>query len=141
MDIDKHLGLAVRQRRKCRGWSLVRLADALDVSFQQLQKYENGENRISASRLYRLADVLDCGVEDFFAGLPGAACVGGDPEGFGAVGRAFLGADGGVELARAFLALPPAQRRGLAAAARAMAANAPGGAASPPPRLSWGPAD
>lgn len=135
MDIDKHLGLAVRQRRKCRGWSLVRLAEALDVSFQQLQKYENGENRISASRLYRLADVLECAVEDFFAGLPGVTSVAADPEGFGPVGRAFLGADGGVELARAFLTLPPGQRRGLVAAARAMAAGAPARASSPPSRM------
>jgi transcriptional regulator with XRE-family HTH domain len=53
------------------GMSQERLADALGLTFQQIQKYEKGVNRIGASRLLQIADILDVGIEFFFEGAPG----------------------------------------------------------------------
>ncbi len=64
--IDVHVGARLRQRRTLLGMTQTSLGDALDLSFQQVQKYENGANRISASRLYDLARLLDVPVEYFF---------------------------------------------------------------------------
>ena len=64
--IDVHVGARVRVRRTLLGMSQTTLGDVLGLSFQQVQKYENGTNRISASRLYDLARILDVPVEYFF---------------------------------------------------------------------------
>jgi len=69
--IDAHVGQRLRLRRQLRNVSQEQLGDEVGVTFQQIQKYENGRNRISASRLYRLALVLDVPVDWFFDGLPG----------------------------------------------------------------------
>jgi transcriptional regulator with XRE-family HTH domain len=68
--IDTHVGERLRQRRVIRGLSLDELASKLDVSAQQLQKYEAGHNRITASRLYQCAAALDVPVATFYIGLP-----------------------------------------------------------------------
>ena len=57
-------------RRKLLGMNQTKLGDALGMSFQQVQKYENGKNRISASRLYDLPQVLDVSIEHFFEDIP-----------------------------------------------------------------------
>ncbi len=57
--VDVHVGEQVRLRRKLLGMTQTNLGDALDLSFQQIQKYERGANRIGASRLLALARVLD----------------------------------------------------------------------------------
>lgn len=64
------LGRTLTLLRKERGLSQTALARAIGVTFQQLQKYESGKNRLSASRLYRLASVLGVDVAAFFVGLP-----------------------------------------------------------------------
>ena len=69
--IDKHIGSRVRARRIMLGMSQERLAGALGLTFQQVQKYEKGVNRIGASRLLQIAGILDVGIEFFFEGLPG----------------------------------------------------------------------
>ena len=69
--IDKHIGSRVRARRIMLGMSQKRLADALGLTFQQVQKYEKGVNRIGASRLLQIAGILDVSIEFFFEGLPG----------------------------------------------------------------------
>jgi transcriptional regulator with XRE-family HTH domain len=69
--IDKHIGSRVRARRIMLGMSQERLADALGLTFQQVQKYEKGVNRIGASRLLQIAGILDVSIEFFFEGLPG----------------------------------------------------------------------
>jgi transcriptional regulator with XRE-family HTH domain len=69
-DIDKHVGGMVRMRRKLAGMNQEQLADALGLTFQQVQKYERGANRISASKLYKIAEVLQVPVSYFFDGLP-----------------------------------------------------------------------
>jgi transcriptional regulator with XRE-family HTH domain len=68
---DKHVGTRVRMRRLMLGMSQTTLADALGLSFQQVQKYEKGKNRISASRLQQISNVLQVPVPFFFEGLPG----------------------------------------------------------------------
>ena len=64
--IDAHVAARILERRQALGLSQSALAERLGVSFQQLQKYEAGQNRVSASRLHRLSAVLGCGVETFF---------------------------------------------------------------------------
>jgi transcriptional regulator with XRE-family HTH domain len=64
--IDKHVGSRVRMRRMMVGMSQEKLGDALGLTFQQVQKYERGANRVGASRLYDLSRVLDVPVSFFF---------------------------------------------------------------------------
>ena len=68
--IDAHVGARVRMRRKLLGMSQTGLGDALGLTFQQVQKYEYGTNRISASRLYDLSRVFDVPLEHFFEDIP-----------------------------------------------------------------------
>ncbi len=68
--IDGHVGARVRLRRTLLGMNQTKLGEELGVSFQQVQKYENGSNRISASRLYDLSRVLDVSIEHFFEDIP-----------------------------------------------------------------------
>jgi transcriptional regulator with XRE-family HTH domain len=69
--IDRHIGSKVRIRRKTLNITQYALAYDLDISFQQLQKYESGENRIAASRLYEMAKILKISPHFFFEGLEG----------------------------------------------------------------------
>ena len=64
--IDIHVGQRVRQRRVLCGLSQTELANAIGLTFQQLQKYERGMNRISASKLWQISQVLDVPVQWFF---------------------------------------------------------------------------
>jgi transcriptional regulator with XRE-family HTH domain len=68
--IDAHVGSRVRLRRTLLGMSQEKLGDALGLTFQQVQKYERGVNRIGASRLFDLARVLDVPIGFFFDDLP-----------------------------------------------------------------------
>ena len=68
--IDIHVGKHVRSRRKLLGMSQAKLGKAINVTFQQIQKYERGMNRISSSRLYQLSKVFDIPVANFFEDLP-----------------------------------------------------------------------
>ena len=71
--VDVHVGNRLRQRRTLLGMSQEKLAAAFGVSFQQIQKYERGANRISASRLHLLTQILDVPVTYFFEGLPASS--------------------------------------------------------------------
>lgn len=68
--IDVHVGARIRERRILLGMSQERLGDALNLTFQQIQKYERGANRVGASRLYDLCRVFDVTADFFFEGLP-----------------------------------------------------------------------
>jgi transcriptional regulator with XRE-family HTH domain len=70
---DKYVGSRARMRRMMLGMSQEKLADALGLTFQQIQKYEKGTNRISASRLQAISQILDAPVHFFFEGAPAAA--------------------------------------------------------------------
>ncbi len=103
--VDLHVGGRVRMRRKVLGVSQERLAEALGLTFQQVQKYERGANRVSASKLYEIARFLAAPVSYFFEGLsdpsiPGSAgAVSDGPE---QVVHDFLMTPEGLELAAVF---------------------------------------
>jgi transcriptional regulator with XRE-family HTH domain len=67
--IDAYVGLRLRLRRKFLGLAQEALAKAVGITFQQFQKYENGKNRISASKLFQLSRLLDVNVQYFFDGF------------------------------------------------------------------------
>ena len=69
---DVHVGSQIRARRILLGLSQTDLADGLEITFQQVQKYERGSNRVSASRLYHIAQLLDLPIAYFFDGLEGS---------------------------------------------------------------------
>ena len=64
--VDVHVGQRIRTRRLVRGWTQDELAKSVDLSFQQVQKYERGSNRVSAGRLYELSKALDVPIQYFF---------------------------------------------------------------------------
>src|SRR5215510_8830833 len=68
--VDKHVGSRVRMRRMMLGMSQEKLGDALGLTFQQVQKYEKGTNRIGASRLQQIAHILQVPVAFFFEDVP-----------------------------------------------------------------------
>jgi transcriptional regulator with XRE-family HTH domain len=72
-DIDLHIGKRLRRRRRLLGLTQQQLACAVGVRFQQIQKYECGANKVSASRLWRLAEALEVPIAYFYEGLGGAA--------------------------------------------------------------------
>ena len=74
--VDTHVGQRVKTRRLELGMSQTKLADSLGVSFQQIQKYENGRNRMGSSRLKLIADALKVSPSYFFDGLPEHGAVG-----------------------------------------------------------------
>ena len=67
--MDVYVGGRVRQRRTMLGMSQEKLGEALGLTFQQVQKYERGANRIGASRLYQISEVLDVPINFFFEGI------------------------------------------------------------------------
>jgi transcriptional regulator with XRE-family HTH domain len=100
---DQHVGSRARMRRLMLDMSQSALADALGVTFQQVQKYEKGTNRISASRLQQIAEFLQVPVPFFFEGLPNAELkprVPPDP--FQTVLSQFLATSDGLSLIKAF---------------------------------------
>ena len=70
---DRHVGARVRMRRMMLGMSQTNLGEAVGLTFQQIQKYERGTNRIGASRLQHIAHILQVPVSFFFEGSPGAS--------------------------------------------------------------------
>jgi transcriptional regulator with XRE-family HTH domain len=117
--VDRHVGQAIRARRKALGLGQVELGIQLGISFQQVQKYEQGINRVSASTLHGLAIALEASVASFFAGLE-------TPNGDGDPARdlvaEMLAAPGGGDMAAAWLAIAPGPRAKLTAVALAFGA-------------------
>ena len=74
--VDAHVGNRLRQRRSLLGLSQTQLADLLGLTFQQVQKYERGSNRIASSRLFQLSQILDVRMPYFFEGIPPDVSVG-----------------------------------------------------------------
>ncbi len=71
LEIDVHIGQQLRAARHGRKLSQKAVADQVGITWQQLQKYESGGNRVSGSRLYNLARALNVSILFFYAGLPG----------------------------------------------------------------------
>ena len=76
--IDIHVGSRLRMRRMMLGMSQEKLGEAFGLTFQQVQKYEKGANRMGASRLQQAAQILGVSVPFFFEGAPGGHIEGGD---------------------------------------------------------------
>lgn len=74
--VDTHVGARLRLRRTLMGLSQTELAKSVGLTFQQVQKYESGANRISASRLYHIAEALDIPVSFFFDDMPRHGVIG-----------------------------------------------------------------
>jgi transcriptional regulator with XRE-family HTH domain len=94
-NVDVHVGARMRQRRTLLGMTQTKLGDAVGLTFQQIQKYERGSNRIGSSRLYEFAKVLHVPVSHFFEEMPANALAGrpmsgrGRKGGFGEAGTPF----------------------------------------------------
>ena len=111
--IDKHVGSRVRMRRMMLTMSQTKLGDALGLTFQQVQKYESGTNRISASRFQQSAHILQVPVTFFFEGAPS---VPGAPRVKGAAPSPdyvadFLATSDGLALTKAFTRIKDAKLR------------------------------
>ncbi|MGJ4931045.1 helix-turn-helix domain-containing protein [Bradyrhizobium sp. HKCCYLS2038] len=102
--VDKHVGSRVRMRRIMLGMSQEKLGEALGLTFQQIQKYEKGTNRVGASRIQQISEVLQIPVSFLFEGVPSGGINGGESfEGSSpAYVSDFLATSEGLALTRAF---------------------------------------
>lgn len=119
--IDLHVGNRVRQRRRLLGMTQQRLAEAVKIRFQQIQKYESGANRISASRLWSLSRALDVPISYFFEGVDEQGHVNGaaNDHSAGTPTDVFQNKDT-IALVRAFYTMNDEPRRRLLDLAKAM---------------------
>lgn len=108
---DKHVGARVRMRRMMLSMSQEKLGDALGLTFQQVQKYEKGTNRIGASRLQHIASILQVPVAFFFEGLPEYQRVGLNEAPSPAYVSDFLATTDGLNLTKAFVRIKDAKLR------------------------------
>jgi transcriptional regulator with XRE-family HTH domain len=111
--IDKHVGSRVRMRRMMLSMSQEKLGDSLGLTFQQVQKYEKGTNRIGASRLQQISHILQVPVAFFFEGapeLPGEAPQTGEAPSPSYVSD-FLATSDGLALTKAFMRISDAKLR------------------------------
>ena len=114
--IDRHVGSRVRMRRMMLGMSQEKLGDALALTFQQVQKYEKGTNRIGASRLQQISQILQVPVAFFFEGAPhlnDAAVLAdtGDSAPSPSYVSDFLATSDGLSLTKAFMRIPDPKLR------------------------------
>jgi transcriptional regulator with XRE-family HTH domain len=119
--IDQYVGSRVRMRRKLLSMSQEKLSDALGLTFQQVQKYENGKNRIGSSRMCQIAQALQTPVAFFYEGAPGQpGAVVADPT--NDLTTRFFSLPHAKELAEAFIDIEtPASRLVVTAVARTIA--------------------
>ncbi|MEI7805468.1 MAG: helix-turn-helix domain-containing protein [Hyphomicrobiales bacterium] len=114
--IDKHVGSRIRMRRMMLSMSQEKLGDALSLTFQQVQKYEKGTNRVGASRLQQISHILQVPVSFFFEGaplLPGQSQSGMSEAPSPAYVSDFLATSDGLSLTKAFMKIknPKLRRR------------------------------
>ena len=112
--VDVHVGKRVRHRRWMLGVTQQQLAEKVGIKFQQIQKYETGMNRISASRLWDIAEALDAPISFFFEGLGSGQPVGEDVLGD------LMSDKEALELVRSYYAIPENQRKRLFDLARVL---------------------
>lgn len=125
--IDIHVGSRIRLRRTMLGMSQEKLGEALGITFQQIQKYEKGTNRVGASRLQNISTILNVPVSFFFEDAPG------DPQtsqpGMAEANSSnyvvdFLSSSEGLQLNRAFIKIPdPKVRRKLVDLVKSLASE------------------
>ena len=114
--VDVHVGKRIRHRRWMVGMTQQQLAERVGIKFQQIQKYETGMNRVSASRLWEISKTLDVPVSHFFEGLDDGVDAGADQD--------FLTDKEAMELIRSYYAIPEHQRRRLFDLARVLSESA-----------------
>lgn len=110
--VDIHVGKRIRHRRWLIGMTQQQLADKVGIKFQQIQKYETGVNRVSASRLWDIAHAIDVPVSYFFEGLHDESVS--QPE-----GDLFADKEA-LQLVKAYYAMPESQRRQIFELARVL---------------------
>lgn len=107
--VDRHVGRRVQEKRLDLGLTQTALAKAVGVSFQQVQKYEKGTNRVSASKLFEMADFMKVGIPFFFDGYGGASV--GVAEEAPAFDHEHRPTKNSVEIARLAPRLPPRKQK------------------------------
>lgn len=113
-NVDVHVGKRIRHRRWMIGMTQQQLAEKVGIKFQQIQKYETGMNRVSASRLWDIAQAVDVPVSFFFEGIDEAAAPNASVEGD------ILADKEALQLVRSYYAMPEAQRRQIFELARVL---------------------
>lgn len=126
--VDVHVGRRVRMRRVLIGLSQEKLGEQLGLTFQQVQKYEKGSNRVSASRLYQIAHILGVPVSFFFDDLPemgaGNSVTGFAESSSDATVLDFLNSSEGLQLNKAFAEIKePAVRRKIVELVKSLGAR------------------
>ena len=111
--VDAHVGKRIRHRRWMVGMTQQQLADKVGIKFQQIQKYETGMNRVSASRLWDISDALGVQISFFFEGLS-------DTQAAQAAQGDMMADKEALELVRSYYSIPEAQRRRLFDLARVL---------------------
>jgi transcriptional regulator with XRE-family HTH domain len=114
--VDTHVGKRIRQRRWLVGKTQQQLAEHVGIKFQQMQKYETGANRVSASRLWDIAASLEVEISYFFEGLDTEDT----PRTSPAVPTDLMGDKEALDLVRSYYAIPENQRRRLFDLARVL---------------------
>lgn len=114
--VDVHVGKRIRHRRWLVGMTQQQLAERVGIKFQQIQKYETGANRVSASRLWDIADALEVPVSFFFEGLETETATGATTS----VPADVMGDKEALDLIRSYYAIPENQRRRLFELARVL---------------------
>lgn len=118
--IDVHVGSRIRMRRNMLGMSQEKLGESLGITFQQIQKYEKGTNRVGASRLQAIASIMEVPVAFFFEDAPGGAGLAEESQNTYVVD--FLSSAEGLQLNRAFARISdPKVRRKIIDLTRALA--------------------
>ena len=118
--IDLHVGRRLRRRRRLMGMTQQQLADSVGIRFQQIQKYECGANRITASRLFELAGALSIAVQYFYDGLTTLTAANDPPANDDEIGPEVLRQKETLELIRAYYRLGERPRRRLLDLAKAL---------------------
>ena len=114
--VDQHVGKRIRHRRWLVGMTQQQLADQVGIKFQQIQKYETGANRVSASRLWDIAKSLQVDISFFFEGIEGDEA----QVELGVAPSDVLSDKEALELLRSYYAIPENQRRRLFDLARVL---------------------
>ncbi|MBQ4824192.1 MULTISPECIES: helix-turn-helix domain-containing protein [unclassified Leisingera] len=115
--VDVHVGKRIRHRRWLIGMTQQQLAEQVGIKFQQIQKYETGANRVSASRLWDISDALEVPVSFFFEGLQEEGKSSSDKA---SVPEDLMGDKEALDLVRSYYAIPENQRRRLFELARVL---------------------
>ena len=116
--VDRHVGQRIRQRRWALGVTQGQLAEQVGIKFQQIQKYETGANRVSASRLWDIARALGVTVSYFFEGMDG------EDADAAAAEKCAVPNKEAEDLVRSYYAIPASQRRRLFDLARVLSSAA-----------------